>query len=437
MSGLLPSRHDLKNMIAGAIGPADALIEKLRRADAPMFAPGYLLRSDGLPVDETLAGLRERALDPKTSQTARQQLHALHQRTASVSDLTENLYAAMAAEHNSIMSWFPALASAVHDADTSFELPATSIWRAPIEIAQYLRLSYEQTNQTSREQVNAIVADALRLDTRLDEHGRTRDYFLKTGTFSSKFEFANARCGEAHEAGEYFHVIGNLAMAVGAGCTVDLCAREYIEPEPGTPSIYHGMPLRTEMRAFVDLGAPDDEAGTPQLLGITPYWHPSVMTRALALAEREPDFGHIRGDYDTYRAHEPALRAEFDAALDDVAAELEALLEPMRAAGMRGAWSVDVMLTGDRRHIIDMSLMATSALTELLTVTDEYTFASPAQISALADELVWTTTNREHFPVRAALPRLGDSTVGAWPVTSTATPAYRYNWDEPVRTALP
>lgn len=432
MSGLLPSRQDLKKVLANAIGPADALLEKLRAANAPMFAPGYLLRSDGLPVDKTLAGLRERALNPATTPATRHQCHAVHQRTASISDATEDLYAAMSAEHNSIMAWFPALADAVALGTTSFELPATSIWRAPIEIAQYLRLPYEQTNTASREHVNAIVADALGLDTALDEHGRTRDYFLKTGAFSSKFEFANTHCAEAHEAGEYFHVINNAAMSLGAGLTVDLCAREYIEPEPGTPSIYHGMPLRTEMRAFVDLDAPGDDGGRdPRLLGITPYWHPSVMKRALALAADTPGLDHVGGDYQTYLAHEQTLRADFDAHLHEVAVELNYLLEPLRAAGLRGAWSIDVMLTGQRKHIIDMSLMATSALAELLTVTDEYAFVSPVDVAARSGELVWTTTDRERFPVRAACPPIGQSTTGSWIVTETGTPAYRYRWTEP------
>ncbi|RFA34724.1 hypothetical protein CAI16_10740 [Virgibacillus dokdonensis] len=50
-----------------------------------------------------------------------------------------------------------------------------------------------------------------------DHFGREDDktYFIKTGTFSSKFYFTNAKCSEPREMGEYFQVINNFAMLVG------------------------------------------------------------------------------------------------------------------------------------------------------------------------------------------------------------------------------
>lgn len=63
-------------------------------------------------------------------------------------------------------------------------------------------------------------------------------------------------------------------MTVGTGHTVDLVVREYIEDVENNPTIYNGMPLRTEFRAFVDWDK-------NELIGVVPYWHPIVMKHAL------------------------------------------------------------------------------------------------------------------------------------------------------------
>lgn len=404
-------------------------------ADRPMFAPGHLLRTDGLPVDQTLAGLRRRAekLAPGSDEAV--QNHALHERIVSVSDLTPALYEALAASDSSIMNWFPALAQAVNAAssddsgDTGLDLslPATSIWRMPIELAQFARLPYEQTNAVSRELFNEITAD--RLGLRPDG-----EYFIKTGGFSSKFEFANARCAEPAEAGEYFQVITNSAMSLGAATTVDLCAREYVEPDPGTPTIYHGMPLRTELRAFIDLGPQalgphEPEPAGHGVLGVTPYWHPSVMKRALALAEDRPGMDHIAGDYRTYCEHEPVLRAGFERWREPVAQTLQTLVPHLRAAGLSGAWSVDFMVTGERLWLIDMALMACSALSEQLLVTDEYATAGPTVTRPLARELVYTVPRRRGT---GRTPGLGDADGAGFQVIGPpdAGIAYRYRWHQ-------
>lgn len=409
MSGHLPALSELKSLLGNA---ADGLAGALHRRGLPMFAPGMIVRSEGLPVDETLAALRDR-FDSEIAAGEIQQAtstHGLASRIASISELTEDLYNRFAANPASIANWFPALARAVDASDSTMRLPATSIVRLPIEIAQYLRLDYTETNQVSRDTVNALIADHLHL-----QHDTT--YFLKTGTFSSKFEFANAKCSEPEQAGEYFHVVTNAAMSLGAGDTVDLCAREYIEPAAGTPQIYHGMPLRTELRVFVDLGSAVGvgehvQINEPALLGVTPYWHPSVMRRALALAEVQPGMQHIAGDYDTYTQHLHTLTDGFAARRDEVAAGITALIEPLRTQGLSGAWSVDVMVEGDDLWIIDAAPMRCSALTEQLLVTDEYALAGPALIKALSQELII-----DHFD-----PRSTSMTPGFPGVT------YRHQW---------
>lgn len=362
-------------------------------ADLVQFAPGKLMRTDGLDVDKTLNDISQMFYatdtDSITDQYMRRQYHGLFHRTASVSDLTEDLYKRFKLNPNSMTHWLPKVVAANNTvtsaAPAPFLIPETTIWRLPIELAQYIRIPYEDTTPASRVLFNDIISTVFELkpDT---------TYFIKTGTFSCKFEFANARCSEPEEMGEYFQVIQNIAMSLGAGESVDLVVREYIEDTEDNPTIYHGMPLRTEYRAFIDLDHCDPTTGEPEprLLGITPYWHPSVMEKALALASSDvgAGFGHINDDYHTYREHKDNLMLKFHMHRDDVIARITALLPALRAQGLQGQWSVDIMKNGEDFYLIDMALMCESALSELLAVTDEYATVEPSIINNFANRLL-------------------------------------------------
>lgn len=362
-------------------------------ADLVQFAPGKLMRTDGLDVDKTLNDISQMFYvtdtDSITDQYMHRQYHGLFHRTASVSDLTEDLYKRFKLNPNSMTHWLPKVVAANNTvtsaAPAPFLIPETTIWRLPIELAQYIRIPYEDTTPASRVLFNDIISTVFELkpDT---------TYFIKTGTFSCKFEFANARCSEPEEMGEYFQVIQNIAMSLGAGESVDLVVREYIEDTEDNPTIYHGMPLRTEYRAFIDLDHCDPTTGEPEprLLGITPYWHPSVMEKALALASSDvgAGFGHINDDYHTYREHKDSLMSKFHVHRDDVIARITALLPALRAQGLQGQWSVDIMKNGDDFYLIDMALMCESALSELLAVTDEYATVEPSVINDFANQLL-------------------------------------------------
>ena len=362
-------------------------------ADLVQFAPGKLMRTDGLDVDKTLNDISQMFYatdtDSISDQFMRRQFHGLFHRTASVSDLTEDLYKRFKLNPNSMAHWLPKVVAAnstvTSAAPAPFLIPETTIWRLPIELAQYIRIPYEDTTSASRVLFNDIISTVfdLKPDT---------TYFIKTGTFSCKFEFANARCSEPEEMGEYFQVIQNIAMALGAGESVDLVVREYIEDTEDNPTIYHGMPLRTEYRAFIDLDHCDPTTGEPEprLLGITPYWHPSVMEKALALASSDvgAGFGHINDDYHTYREHKDSLMSKFHVHRDDVIARITALLPALRAQGLQGQWSVDIMKNGEDFYLIDMALMCESALSELLAVTDEYATVEPSIINNFANQLL-------------------------------------------------
>lgn len=405
VKGLMPSKDDLTGFL-GSLVPEPARVHP----DAIQFAPGGFAVGD-TGADDILPGVERRfhsaLADGRIENTAdgqmgAQQIHALYHRTASVCDLTPEMYRRFADDPASMANWLPPVVAAVtrlsegEEAPT-FAVPATRVVRLPIELAQVPRISFGETTPATASAFNRIIADVF--DLNIPEAGAdTTPLFIKTGTFSSKFEFANARCVEPDEMGDYFRAITNNAMMVGAGECVDLVVREWIEPAPSTPTIYHGMPLRTEFRAFIDLGGDEEPpVSDDPVLGITPYWHPSVMQRALFMASQTPGMDHVAGDFMTYTAALPALTADFDARVDEVAARLRTLAVALRDTGMRGAWSIDIMADNREGYndvhdgvlwLIDAAPMHTSALTDLLLNTDEYTTGVDRErLAALSDPL--------------------------------------------------
>lgn len=311
--------------------------------------PGYIARTDGFDVNETVDSLSERIdaqlkTNPELTKYDLQEYH-LQSRILSLSDLTEKVYDRFADNPNSMYNWLGPVHKAVESTESSFKIPKTKMMRLPIELAQFIRIEYQDTSQRDKDLFDKFIFDEFELE---DD----KTYFIKTGNFSSKFQFANAKCSEPREMGQYFSVINNFGMLLGAGESVDLVVREYIEDVEDNPTIYNGMPLRTEFRAFVDC---DED----KVLGVAPYWHPVVMKRALkhGLADS------IQADYETYQVHEDKLTREFNTHVSHVTKEIQALLPKLE---LSGRWSIDVMKTGDDFYIIDLALMDESALTELI-----------------------------------------------------------------------
>lgn len=296
--------------------------------------PGFIARTDGFDVDQMVTDL-EKAPDQ----------HGLLSRLLSVSDLTEKTYKRFSENPNSLYNWYPAVEHALLSSETELKTPDTKVMRLPIELAQFIRLEYQDTSQTDKDLFNQYIFEEFGLE---DD----KTYFIKTGTFSSKFQFANAKCSEPREMGEYFQVINNFAMQVGAGQTVDLVVREYIQDTEHNPTIYNGMPLRTEFRAFVD-------CDKNELIGVVPYWHPIVMKRALSAGLSDS----IQADYQTYLQHEDKLTAEYNEHIQRVRSEIKSILPNLPLSGQ---YSIDVMKNGDDLYVIDLALMSESALTDLL-----------------------------------------------------------------------
>lgn len=278
-------------------------------------------------------------------------------------DLDPITYEMLGMNPNTMSRWLPALCEAVKQ-QTFFRVPKTVVAKIPLPILQLTRIQYETVNATSRRIIDRFCEDVFHLD----ENG---DYFVKTGTYSSKFDFRNAHVTtpeEVRELGEYLLYIQysaqNMASPLnrpsiyGVSTTNEWVVREFIPDKENNPAIYKGLPLHTEYRVFVDF---DDET----VLGVSPYWEPNTMKRRFG-HEADADSPHQIHDYIIFTAHEPVLMERYEDNVTAVTKHLETMLPAMHAAGMTGQWSVDIMQNDDDFWIIDMATAQTSALADCI-----------------------------------------------------------------------
>ena len=138
----------------------------------------------------------------------------------------------------------------------------------------------------------------------------------------------------------------------GVSTTTEWVVREFIPDIENNLTIYHGLPLRTEYRAFVDFD-------TKQVLGIHSYWDPDVMEKNFAKKlDTDIDAKH---DYITYIANKDGLMTRYEANKDTVIEHLTSILPNIN---LHGQWSIDIMQNGKDFYIIDMAIAERSAFYE-------------------------------------------------------------------------
>lgn len=271
-------------------------------------------------------------------------------------DLDPVIYEMLSCNRNSMSHWLPAIAEAVDACENAFfKIPDTTIVKVPLPVLQLSRIEYSMLNRTTLDIIDAWAREAFKLD-------ETRKYFIKTGTFSSKFDFRNAKVTdpkEIREIGEYLLYIqysAGLMPYYGVNTTNEWVVREFIEDENDEPTIYHGLPLHTEYRVFVDFDR-------NELFGVHNYWDPDVMLNHFMRAAVEsdgsnPESVNAKHDYLTYAAHKDTLTGRFEANKDLVAQHIRKIMPNVK---LTGQWSIDIMQNGDSFWIIDMALAEQSS----------------------------------------------------------------------------
>lgn len=270
-------------------------------------------------------------------------------------DFDPIMYRIIDQNKNQMGYWLPALVDAVRNSNTVFSIPKTKVMKVPIAVLQMTRMGYEQLTNTTKAIVDRFCYKAFDLD-------ESKDYFIKTGTYSSKQDFRNARVTspkEVRELGEYLlfihfqacHMASSLTAPhpiYGVSTTTEWVVREFIPAAPGTLEMYKGLPIRPEFRVFID-------GDSREVLGIHNYWDPTIMKKRFT----EHRDIHDTHDELTYAAAEPELTRLYEEKKPTVIANVEKLLE---ALDLPGQWSLDIMHDPgtDRFWLIDMALAENS-----------------------------------------------------------------------------
>lgn len=273
-------------------------------------------------------------------------------------DLDSILYQVIGMNTNSIGHWLSQLCEGIAT-QSFFKIPETTTITVPLSLLQLTRQPYGALTETTLAIVDRYCEEVFSLDP-------NKDYFVKTGTYSSKYDFRNCHvkgAAEVKELGEYLLFIHFQALQmasplskptiVGACTTNEWVVRDFIQDKDNAPSIYKGMPLHTEYRVFVDM---DNNS----VMGISPYWEPSVMEHRFSMCD-DADNPHQTHDYIVFRMYKDNLMARYEQNKNLVISKIGEMLPFIN---LHGQWSIDVMQNGDDFYIIDMALAANSALVE-------------------------------------------------------------------------
>lgn len=270
-------------------------------------------------------------------------------------DLDNVTYEIISTNPNSMGYWFPKLVDACIG-QKFFKIPSTVIAKVPLTMLQLTRLDYMNLTPITLKIVDKWAYRAFALDD-------SKEYFVKTGTYSSKFDFRNCYVHgekEVRELGEYLLYIHYQALRMasplctpciyGASTTTEWVVREFIPDKENNPCIYKGMPLHTEYRVFVD-------CDRDLILGIVPYWEPNTMKSRFS-EENDSSSPHQIHDYIVYKSHEDTLMRRYNENKDIVMKEIQNILP---AINLKGQWSIDIMQNGNDFWLIDMALAQNSA----------------------------------------------------------------------------
>lgn len=129
-------------------------------------APGYLVLFDILRTYQ---------------RTGNKEVYHLFRQGLDILDLDPIIYETIGMNRNSIGYWFPTLKKA-SEKQNFFQIPATKIVKVPLTLLQLTRCDYMGLTPTTIDIVNRWAYEAFELD-------ENKTYFIKTGTYSSKFDF--------------------------------------------------------------------------------------------------------------------------------------------------------------------------------------------------------------------------------------------------------
>lgn len=242
--------------------------------------------------------------------------------------------------------WFPKISKANINGYSSLKLPLTKIIQLDFENWNWLR-----TDNYTEEAVYSFNNYLLK---ELGDFYKDEPLFMKTGIFSNKFDFKCTFIDNPSTIGRKFLDMFYTSMVYGADNTAEVVFRTLIKDIDNKPTIYNGMPLKTEYRVFYDFDVKDS-------VGVSNYWHPDLMEINLKGLDKE-----------IYLKEKDNLVSEYESHKLSVVNEVIVFMESCE--GLTGKWSIDVMKNGDDYWLIDMARMNRSGLVsemEILSLRGE------------------------------------------------------------------
>ena len=205
-------------------------LNAIPRENRPQLAGDIILRTgvDEIPTSQQLLYWYSKAINEDLSEDERMMAYSMFREGLDLLDLDEISYRIIGENQVSMGYWLPKIAPVV-DYDGFFKIPNTKIMKVPLPVLQLTFAEYSTLTRATLDIVNELCMRAFRLRT-------DADYFIKTGVFSSKFDFRNARVHdpkEIREMGEYFLFVHNMSrnlgfMSYGVATTNEWVVREFI-----------------------------------------------------------------------------------------------------------------------------------------------------------------------------------------------------------------
>lgn len=339
-------------------------IKKLPENLKPQLT-GYLMKCDTCAVSYPIILENYAQFLHESNKEKKQQAYNRFRQGLDMLDLDPVLYEMLSNNPNSIGHWFPKLAEKADDNGNlgMFRLPDTTIIKVPMSLLQLTRTDYMSLTPATIRILNEYCQEVFQLD-------EFKNYFVKTGTYSSKFDFRNAKVAgekEIMELGQYLMYINFQAVSMahynlsgkhkqpsiyGVSTTNEWCVREFIEDEDHAPTIYNGLPLHCEYRVFVDFDH-------KQVLAIHPYWDEEIMRKRFSEGPNRYEPKNLH-DATIFEAYSDILKRKYNSSKDLVALKMQELLQKTDI-DLKGQWSVDIMKNGNTYWLIDMALAQNSA----------------------------------------------------------------------------
>jgi len=225
---------------------------------------------------------------------------------------------------NNISNWLPKIEG------LGFNIPETVIIPLTVD-----NLDWLFSDNYKNEDIAKFTSEILE---KIKETGfnTERELFIKTGNFSNKFNFKTCHLKDISQIGRQFFDVFHGGLCVGCDPSPEIAIREFIHTKYDRESIYSGMKLNTEFRAFYDF---DND----KLLEIFNYWDRETMTTHLYdPSEKAAFLKSIDAIEQDFNALKPRLKAEIESKIKN--------------NGFLGIWSIDFMWDGEKFWLIDMAI---------------------------------------------------------------------------------